>query len=39
MESSILITTEERWSLVGGNIDGVKPFGVNEKMGGAAVKL
>jgi hypothetical protein len=33
------INTDETWRIVGGNMNGIKPFGVNEKLDGAAIKL
>jgi hypothetical protein len=33
------INTEETWRLVGRNVNGIKPSGVNEKLGGTAIEL
>jgi hypothetical protein len=33
------IITEETWRLIGGNVNGIKQFGVNEKLGGTSIKL
>jgi hypothetical protein len=33
------MNTDETWRLVGRTVNGIKPFGVNEKLGGTAIKL
>jgi hypothetical protein len=33
------INTDEAWMLIGVNVNGINPFGVNEKLGGTAIKL